>query len=197
MVHANSGATVSTVEFMSPAGTSSPAAVINTGPSPTPDLVASLSRVMRAFGRAKAAFLSAASHDVDWSAYLLLARIVAEGPIRLSQLAECLHSDVSTASRQVAAMVKDGLLERRADPVDGRASLLVATAKGRTVHAEHNRIRNEGLARMLSAWSDEDRRQFALLMSRFADDVERALPKLANIWQPSPALPNRNESKEF
>jgi DNA-binding MarR family transcriptional regulator len=181
---------VSTVEFIS-------AADSDAGTGQTPDLGASLSRVMRAFGRAKAAFLSAARHDVEWSAYVLLAPIVAEAPMRLSQLAECLHSDVSTVSRQVAAMVKDGLLERRADPVDGRASLLVATAKGRTTYEEHNRIRNEGLARMLSAWSEADRRQFTVLLARFADDVERALPQLATIWQPSTVgVPTSNDSKE-
>ena len=50
-----------------------------------------------------------------------------EGPLRAGALADCLQSDPSTVSRQVAALVKDGLLERRADPDDGRASLLVLT----------------------------------------------------------------------
>ena len=64
-----------------------------------------------------------------------------EGPMRAGALAECLQSDPSTVSRQVAALVKDGLLERRADPADGRASLLVLTAKADAVLAEHDRIR--------------------------------------------------------
>ena len=42
-------------------------------------------------------------------------------------LAAAVHSDPSTVSRQVAALVRAGLIERQADPEDGRASVLVPT----------------------------------------------------------------------
>src|SRR5664279_3483631 len=85
--------------------------------------------LMRSFNRAKARMLAAAQHDVEWSAHMVLRCLANDGPMRSSALADCLQSDPSTISRQVAAMVKDGLLERRADPEDGRASLLVLTPK--------------------------------------------------------------------
>src|SRR5581483_774589 len=93
-----------------------------------------------------------------------------DGPMRASALAECLRSDPSTISRQVAALVKDGLLERRADPEDGRASLLVPTPKAQAVLADHDEIRIEHFTRMLSGWSDEDLRSFAELLRRFTND---------------------------
>lgn len=126
-----------------------------------------ITALLRTFGRARAQLMAAAQHDVEWSAHLLLKCLSAQGPMRASALAECLHSDPSTVSRQVAALVKDGLLERQADPEDGRASILVPTPKAADVLEDHNRIRLEHFARVLDAWSDADLHRFATLLSRF------------------------------
>ena len=130
--------------------------------------------LMRSFTRAKARMLAAAKHDVEWSSHIVLRCLANDGPMRSSALADCLQSDPSTISRQVAAMVKDGLLERRADPEDGRASLLVLTPKATTVLAEHDEIRIEHFAQMLDSWSERDVRRFADLLGRFTHDYETA-----------------------
>ena len=65
----------------------------------------------------------------DRSAIILLKTLVLNGPTRSSALAAAVHSDPSTVSRQVAALVRDGLLERQADQEDGRASLIAATVQ--------------------------------------------------------------------
>lgn len=139
------------------------------GPAPAPvvDVADSFVALMRSFNKSRARMLAAAAHDVEWSAHILLKCIAAEGPIRASALSECVHSDPSTVSRQVAALVKDGLLERRADPDDGRASLLVLTKKAHAVLAEHDKIRLEYFARLLEGWSDAELRTFAELLGRF------------------------------
>ena len=49
-----------------------------------------------------------------------------------------LCADPSTVSRQVASLVKAGLVERQADPDDGRASILVPTELGRAKVREHS-----------------------------------------------------------
>ena len=64
---------------------------------------------------------------VDRSTIFLLKALAMHGPRRSSELAAAVHSDPSTVSRQVAALVRDGLIERQADPEDGRASVLVPT----------------------------------------------------------------------
>ena len=130
--------------------------------------------LLRSFGRARAKLLAAAAHDVEWSAHIILKVLATEGPMRSSALAECIQSDPSTVSRQVAALVKEGLVERRADPVDGRASLLVPTGKADAVLAEHDEIRLEHFTRMLSAWNERDLRRFAAFLQRFTTDFDNA-----------------------
>jgi DNA-binding MarR family transcriptional regulator len=128
--------------------------------------------MMRTLKKARARMVAAAAHDVDWSSQLVLRYIASEGQMRASDLAEHLESDPSTVSRQVAALVKDGLLERRADPADGRASLLALTPEARTVLAEHDRIRLEHFALALDGWSDSDLHRFAGLLRRFTEAYE-------------------------
>jgi len=129
-----------------------------------------ISTLMRSFSKARTQLLAAAAHDVEWSAHVLLKCVANEGPIRASALAGLIRADPSTVSRQVAALVKDGLLERQADPVDGRASLLVTTARAADVLADHDEIRDEHFARMLADWDGRDLRRFAALLHRFTDD---------------------------
>lgn len=136
----------------------------------------SMSRLLRTFSRAKSQFLANATHEVEWSAHVLMRQLVAEGPMRLGALAGCVQSDPSTVSRQVAAMVKDGLIERRADPHDGRASILVATDKARAVYADHQRARDAHYQRMLADWSERDCRRLATLVSRFTEDFDHYRP---------------------
>jgi DNA-binding MarR family transcriptional regulator len=88
-------------------------------------------------------------------------------PVRASALAAGLQSDLSTVSRQVTALVTRGLLERRADPVDGRASLLVVTAAGQAVIAAHEHARKAFFEEVLSDWSPGERGQFVHLLERF------------------------------
>lgn len=130
--------------------------------------------LMRSFGRVKARFMALAQHDVEWSAQILLRVLVQDGPMRASALAEALHFDPSTVSRQVASLVKDGFIERRADPDDGRASILVATDKADAVLEEQNKEREQHMAAMLKDWSEDDLATFAELLRRFTDDFEKS-----------------------
>jgi len=134
----------------------------------------SVARLVRAFGRNRARMLAAAAHDVEWSAHLLLKCLANEGPLRLSAVAEHVHADPSTVSRQVAALVREGLVERRADPEDGRATLLVLTEQADVVLRAHDKTRNDYFATMLAGWSEPELRQFAGLMGRFTQDYEAA-----------------------
>jgi DNA-binding MarR family transcriptional regulator len=128
----------------------------------------------RSFTRAKAKWLAQAEHDVEWSAAVILRALEMGGPARSGTLAERIDSDPSTVSRQVTSLVDNGLLTRQADPVDGRASLLVLTDKANAVLAEHNEIRLQHFAQMLDDWSERDLARFAELLRRFTDDYERA-----------------------
>jgi len=117
---------------------------------------------------------------IDRSMILLLKAMVALGPSRSSELASTIHSDPSTVSRQVAGLVRDGLVERRADPEDGRASVLVPTEEGLALLAEQRRRMGLGLAQVVRHWDPEDVSRFLELFERFVADHERALPMLIN-----------------
>ena len=83
--------------------------------------------LQRTVRRSKARLLAAAGNDVESATHLLLHTPESEGPMRASALAASVHADLSTVSRQVAALVSRGLLERRADQHDGRACVLAVT----------------------------------------------------------------------
>jgi DNA-binding MarR family transcriptional regulator len=138
------------------------------------ELATVFSDLMRAFIRARRQFLAKAKHNVEWSAQLVISCVVNEGPLRASVLSEIVESDPSTVSRQVAQLVKDGYLERRADPDDGRASLLVPTERGLALHREHLRVRNSHFERMLGEWGESDLQQFSTLLRRFTVDFEKS-----------------------
>jgi DNA-binding MarR family transcriptional regulator len=104
--------------------------------------------------------------------YLLLSRLVLDGPRRSRDLAEAVHSDPSTVSRQVGNLVSHGLVRREPDPDDGRASRLAATAEGEALFARMRRARNEHLARLLAGWSVADRERLIELLARFGAGIE-------------------------
>lgn len=56
------------------------------------------------------------SGRLDRSAYILLSRIQAEGPLSISQLSDAFGLDTSTLNRQTAAMLRAGVVERIPDP---------------------------------------------------------------------------------
>ncbi|QFZ16328.1 MarR family winged helix-turn-helix transcriptional regulator [Saccharothrix syringae] len=113
---------------------------------------------------------------MDKAAFVLLASLEQLGPSRSSALAEAVFSDPSTVSRQVAGLVRQGLVERRADPEDGRASLLAVTGAGAELLADRRRQRNEALTRLFADWSPEDQDRFVEYFERFVGDYEKALP---------------------
>lgn len=137
------------------------------------DLGDTLARLSRALHRAKTRAMSRGGDGgTEWGSRIVLARVVAEGPRRVTDLAEATGVDASTVSRQVAAMVKEGLLAREADPADGRASLVVATDRGRDVMDEMRGARNREFARLLEGWAADDCATLARLLDRFVTDID-------------------------
>jgi DNA-binding MarR family transcriptional regulator len=124
--------------------------------------------------RKSAARMEANSRSDVESATRLLLRTVAElGPMRTTALAERVHSDLSTVSRQTASLVTAGLLERRSDPADGRASVLALTPEGEAATAEHDRARADFYAQVLDGWTEDELRQFGALLARFTASYDQ------------------------
>ncbi|MGH3754104.1 MAG: MarR family winged helix-turn-helix transcriptional regulator [Pseudonocardiaceae bacterium] len=127
-----------------------------------------LARLIRLIERADAA----RGQQLDRPSFLLLHTLVCAGPSRVTALAAGVHSDPSTVSRQTAHLVGIGLLERRADPGDGRASLLAITDAGQALLAEARQRRDDRIAAIIDSWQPSERVQFADLIDRFTAGYE-------------------------
>lgn len=102
-----------------------------------------------------------------------LSVVVHAGPLPIGDLAAAEQVRPPTMTRLVTGLERDGLVERRADPGDGRVQLVVATERGRQILEEGRRRRVRALARDLAALPAEER----ALVERAAAILERlALP---------------------
>ena len=110
---------------------------------------------------------------LDRSAYTLLSRIDAQGPMSLGELSDALGLDVSTLNRQTAAMTKAGYVERVPDPEGGLARKFRLTTVGADRLESDRHANMAGLRRVLADWTGADVDAFATLLRRFNTDIER------------------------
>lgn len=107
--------------------------------------------------RAISARLAGELHpDLEGAAYGLLALLQDAGPLRASDLVTRLGLDKSTVSRQVSTLVELGLVDRTADPADGRAQVLTPSREGSTRLAHIRAVRRARWEDDLSGWPAHD-----------------------------------------
>jgi DNA-binding MarR family transcriptional regulator len=117
--------------------------------------------------RAISARLAGALHpDLDGAAYGLLALLQDAGPLRASDLVARLGLDKSTVSRQIATLAGLGLVDRTADPDDGRAQVLTPSAEGSARLAAIREARRARWEADLAGWPAEDVATLAELLGR-------------------------------
>lgn len=114
--------------------------------------------------------------SIDPALQYVLHAISGREPLRLSDLAALVQLDVSTVSRHARALEDVGYVLRTVDPDDRRASLLSTTEAGRQVLEEIFDRRRALLDTALAAWSEEDRRDLARLLTRLSDDLDSSSP---------------------
>ncbi|MBB3662935.1 DNA-binding MarR family transcriptional regulator [Prauserella sediminis] len=132
-----------------------------------------LVRFYRAMAKTKSYLSKIGPDGIERAAYAILFYLVNNGPQRTSALADALHSDISTVSRQSSTLVQHGLVERTADPEDGRATLLAPTGEGLRVFEENRQLRARWIASMLQEWPREDRVAVATLLDRLNAEIEQ------------------------
>ncbi len=135
---------------------------------------ATLARIVR-LSVSRSAFArqaSAADTELSQPSYILLRVLIDEGPQPMGRLASMAHMDVGMATRRVQALVDAGLAARRADPSDGRVSVIEATTLGERAAGALHEVRRDHLARALSEWSAADLHQLDRLLKRFLDDTQ-------------------------
>jgi DNA-binding MarR family transcriptional regulator len=109
---------------------------------------------------------------LDRASYLILRHLAVAGPQNVSVLAAALHLDGSTVTRQVAALLRDGLVSRERDPQDRRGAVIAATPSGLSRMSAVRKAREQLYAEMLASWSEEDRRTLAGLLHRLNQSMD-------------------------
>jgi len=111
--------------------------------------------------------------SVDAAAYGVLRALGDEGPLSMTSLARALNVEVSTMSRHVARLERDGFVERGQHPGDGRVAVLGLSDSGRAALTALRAARRQLFADLLSTWSPADREMLAPLLVRLAADLTR------------------------
>lgn len=114
--------------------------------------------------------LIAARGELSYGLLSALSTVAKQGPIRFADLAQIELVSAPSITRLVAELENRGLVERSADPVDGRASLIVVTEKGDEAIVQARAARAKVVYEMLSGLSPDD-------IAR----VEKALPVLEGL----------------
>ncbi|WP_019912486.1 MarR family winged helix-turn-helix transcriptional regulator [Paenibacillus sp. HW567] len=110
--------------------------------------------------------------NLDRAAYLLLHQIAFYGSAGVKALADEFHLDISTVSRQVAALEQKAYIVRVPDPVDGRAFSLQITDLGSEVLEENRLARQDTIGKLLHAWSEEEGAALGQLLQKFNASFE-------------------------
>lgn len=90
-----------------------------------------------------------------------LEQLVLSGGCRMSELAEGMRVDASTATRAVQRLVEAGLARRAGDPADARCVQVQATPAGETLYADQSDRRFAALSEMVAELDPAERLQLA------------------------------------
>lgn len=96
----------------------------------------------------------------------------------MSQLAERLRIDPSSATRAVQRLVADGLAERYAASSDRRIVMVRISSAGRDRHAAVDARRAFAMAHLLAEFTPEERCDLAGLLDRLVDALDRTVERL-------------------
>ena len=112
-----------------------------------------------------------AGTDLSPSQTATLATIERRGPMTPSEVAACERIQRPTATRVIARLEEAGLVERAADPTDGRSSLLTITAEGRALLEQGRTRKDLFLAQRLETLEPDE----VATLERAAAILERVL----------------------
>jgi DNA-binding MarR family transcriptional regulator len=93
------------------------------------------------------------------------------GATRASGLACELHLDLSTVSRHIGALARDGHLVIEPDPADGRAQLISLSESGEAVLQQVYANRRAAIGSVIADWPDADTATLTDLLRRLAHDM--------------------------
>ena len=120
-----------------------------------------------------------AGDDMDQAGMAVLYTLHGEKTdLRVTDLAARLGIDAPAVTRKAQQLERQGLVSRARDADDARASRLRLTPEGCQMLKRFLIARHQWLAALLADWPSAECREFARLISRFADDIDQHLAEL-------------------
>ncbi|MFI9392646.1 MarR family winged helix-turn-helix transcriptional regulator [Streptomyces bauhiniae] len=129
--------------------------------------VETIQREMTSFARRARASAGRMHPELSLVSYTLLGHLEERGGCRATDLASHYALDKSTVSRQVGALERAGLIERRLAPEDARVQVLHLTEAGEEILAQVTRSRRAAFRERLADWPEEDLVRFAAYLERY------------------------------
>jgi len=99
---------------------------------------------------------------------------------RMSEVAEALRVDPSTATRAIQRLVNTGLATRMSNDDDGRVVMVAITDAGRARHAEVAARRGELMQHLLESYTADERPVLAEFLERFIASVDGFIADVSN-----------------
>ncbi len=112
--------------------------------------------------------------ELELTSITLMKTLAHHGALRVSALADRVHLDASTVSRQVASLEDRHLVERTVDPHDRRATRVALNPEGSSTLSRGAQRRRELIAGWLTDWDAADRETLRLLLNRLTHDLNTA-----------------------
>ncbi|MEV7435756.1 MarR family winged helix-turn-helix transcriptional regulator [Streptomyces griseoviridis] len=131
------------------------------------DAVEVIQREMTVFARRARASAGRMHPELSLVSYTLLGHLEESGGCRATDLAAHYALDKSTVSRQVTALERTGLVERRQDAEDHRVQVLQLTDAGRRILAQVTESRRAAFRERLAEWPSADLERFADYLVRY------------------------------
>ncbi|WP_406213232.1 MarR family winged helix-turn-helix transcriptional regulator [Streptomyces canus] len=129
--------------------------------------VETIQREMTVFARRARASAGRLHPELSLVSYTLLGHLEERDGCRATDLAAHYALDKSTVSRQVSALERAGLVERRQDPEDHRVQVLHLTEAGRHILGQVTVSRRAAVGERLADWTPEDLERFAGYLVRY------------------------------
>lgn len=108
---------------------------------------------------------------IGFAAFAVLGKVIDDGPLRMSDLAEAGRVHPAALTRQVQALEAEGYIERSPDPTDGRAAVVRVTPAGLAAHRRVQAANDAIMAEQLADWSIEE-------LTHLVDQLERLIVDL-------------------
>jgi DNA-binding MarR family transcriptional regulator len=110
---------------------------------------------------------------LDRSEYMLLSVLEETSPLAINALAEHLMLNLSTASRQIAALEAKKYIKRSPDIKNGRISLVEVTPDGLEILHRVQKARSEFYTDVLQDWSQEELESLEANLTRLNYDFRK------------------------